>query len=330
MKVFVDAYLFQNLGDDLFVHILCERYPHVDFSCVSHFHQATTNNLKVINNKLLIKLLGYEKMKMKYVKQSDLVVYIGGSMFIEGESKPSQILQSDLKTYILGSNFGPYQNDQYVQTHRDIFKKMQDVCFRDDYSYQLFKDIDTVRKASDIVFNLQVKPQVNSDKKAVISIIQAKAQYYDDYHQKMIELIKKLKQDGYKVCLMSFCRLQNDELEIEKLMQEVDVDETYYYRGNIQEALATLNSASLIVGSRFHANILGLLMNKTILPICYSDKTKNVLKDIEFKGKVIDLKEIKQFDVNSLNEKDYNYHIDITSVIQDANKMFEKLDRVLK
>ena len=30
-KVFIYAYLAQNLGDDLMVRILCERYPHIKF-----------------------------------------------------------------------------------------------------------------------------------------------------------------------------------------------------------------------------------------------------------------------------------------------------------
>ena len=330
MKVFVDAYLFQNLGDDLFVHILCNRYPDVEFVCVSNFHQATTSNLKVISNKLLIKLFGYENMKMKYAKQSDYVVYIGGSMFIETESKPSAILNSNLKTFVLGSNFGPYQNESYVTKHKQLFSKLEDVCFRDDYSYQLFKDVSVVRKASDIVFNLEYPACKANEKKAIISIIQAKQPYYEEYHQKMIELIKKLKQDGFKVGLMSFCRLQNDEAEIEKIIKEVEVDETYYYRGNVMEALDVLNQASLIVGSRFHANILGLLMNKTIIPICYSDKTKNVLADINFKGKVMDLRSMKDFDIQALNESDYQYHLDVSHIIKDANKMFEKLDKVLR
>lgn len=333
MKVFIDAYLFQNLGDDLFVDILTKRYPQVDFVTYSSFYKSNSNNLKVYNNRFLNKVIGSENIKYYLAKKCDLVVYIGGSMFIEGESKPSKILKSDLKTYIIGSNFGPYQNQSYFEIHREIFKKMQDVCFRDDYSYQLFKDIACVRKASDLVFTLPVETKNVNERKALISIIECHGKnevYKQDYEAKIVEIINKLKQDGFKVCLMSFCELQNDEKAIESILTKVKVDETYYYRGNTQEAINKLNEASFVVGSRFHANILGMLLNKAILPIAYSNKTINILKDINYQGKQINIKNIAEFDVNSLTQEDYEYHVDLSKQIALANQAFEKLDKVLR
>ena len=71
-------------------------------------------------------------------------------------------------------------------------------------------------------------------------------------------------------------------------------------------------------------------MNKTIIPIAYSDKTINVLQDINFKGKYIDIESIDSFDVNELSDKDLSYKLNIDKYKEDANKHFEVLDKVLE
>lgn len=85
-------------------------------------------------------------------------------------------------------------------------------------------------------------------------------------------MTKKLINDGYKITYMSFCKAENDELAIEKILEKLDDKiksdvETYYYRGNIRETLNVLNNANVIVGTRFHSIILGMLLNKR----CYSN-----------------------------------------------------------
>ena len=71
-------------------------------------------------------------------------------------------------------------------------------------------------------------------------------------------------------------------------------------------------------------------MNKTILPIAYSDKTINTLKDISYKGKIIDIRKLEDFNVDDITEKDLNYKINIDKYRKEAEKHFEKLDKVLK
>lgn len=85
----------------------------------------------------------------------------------------------------------------------------------------------------------------------------------------------------------------------------------------------------IVVGSRFHANILGLILNKTIIPMVYSEKTLNVLKDINFKGRVFDIRELEKCDINSLTEQELNYKIDVSLQRKEAHRNFEKLDKAI-
>ena len=71
-------------------------------------------------------------------------------------------------------------------------------------------------------------------------------------------------------------------------------------------------------------------MNKTIIPIIYNNKTKNLLFDLNFKGRVIDINNIEKFDISSLNDDDLNYKLDVSFCKKDAERHFEKLDKILK
>lgn len=97
--------------------------------------------------------------------------------------------------------------------------------------------------------------------------------------------------------------------------------------GNIEEALNFLGQSQIIVGTRFHANILGLILEKTIIPIIYSNKTEEFLKDIDFKGKVFDIKGNCEFD---LTLEDLEYKKDVGKEIVRAQEQFKGLDKLLK
>lgn len=217
----------------------------------------------------------------------------------------------------------------------------EDVCFRDKYSYELFANIPQVRYATDIVFNLDVSSiHVTNRKRVIFSIIDCNSKmepkYTKAYEQKMIEMTKFALDHGYEVCYMSFCRKQKDEEAIERIIQQCDEElqkqiQTYYYRGNIQEALQTLADCQIIVGTRFHSIILGLLFHKKIIPMIYSNKTKQVLEDLPFEGQVVDIATIHGLPIEQVwNEENLGYSLDITSIKQNAQKQFEGLDKILK
>ena len=170
-KIYIKAYTRMNFGDDLFVHILCTRYPTVTFylSGDEKYLQA----FKHIPNLIL-------NADMQLISV-DAIVYIGGSIFIEN-SKDSvyrvldlkeEIIKETIPTYIIGANFGPYLTEKYVDTVKnEILRNAKGVTFRDKYSYELFKDIPSVSQALDVVFSLDTEKYRNKAKKEIgISVI---------------------------------------------------------------------------------------------------------------------------------------------------------------
>lgn len=356
-QVCVRGYADLNLGDDLFIKILSNRYnekfviktnvkyPKNIFSknvrCIYFYGQ--TFFIKVINKIFKIRDL------IEYIIQnnSKITVRIGGSIFMEcnalkfWKTSGVNMYKPNNKYYILGSNFGPYEHKEFEDIiEKGIISKAQDVCFRDKYSYQIFNKKNSklpVRYASDIVFGLDTsKYEIKNKKQVVFSIIECEkklvGQYKESYQNTIIELTKYFQNKGYQIIYMSFCKEEKDEVGIEEILEKIknkDNIKTYYYKGNIDEALQIFADSQIVVGTRFHANIIGLLFNKTIIPIGYNHKTKNTLDDLNFKGMYIDITETNNFSIDKLTKEMLEYKLDISKEIKNSEKQFEKLDEVL-
>ena len=342
MRIYLKGYLARNLGDDLFVKTIVERYKTQKFYTISNeFDYNNYNYLKVYSNSLLYRVIRKFKLEKNLASLCDISVTIGGSMYMEcaDSDKDKDFRLGKNKHYILGCNFGPYKTEEYFNKVKKAFESAEDVCFREEYSYNLFKDLKNVRYAPDILFSLDTsKVKITNRKRAVISIISCKYKlkesYTSDYENKIIELIKYLIDKGYEICLMSFCQKEKDEEEIESILSKCDIEtknkiETYYYRGNIEEALNTLGDSSLVIGSRFHANILAMVLGKPVIPVIYSDKMNHVLEDMKANLKTIDIRQIKDFDVNSITDEDLSKIINIDQERKESLRHFEKLDEIL-
>jgi len=347
LKVYLKPYLKNNLGDDIFVHIVSNRYDEKFYMCNrNEYGEIFKKNINVYSGKIyriinkIIRTISSGKSNFqKFLSNKcDLSILIGGSMFMELEDKKFKYELSK-PYYVLGSNFGPYKTQGFYDEFYDFFKNAEDVCFREKYSKDLFKDLDNTRYASDIVFTLDTSDVVIKDsKKAIISVIDCDRKinpnYTKLYEENIINLINLLCDKGYGVTLMSFCKAEGDEKAIESIYSKlgnniVENVDKYYYNGNIKEALDIMGDSSVIFGTRFHANILGLLLEKTVIPIAYSDKTLNVFNDMNFNGKIFDIRD-KEFDLCNLSSEDLQFKFDVKKQIEDANRQFEKLDKILK
>lgn len=338
MKVYLEAYFNKNLGDDLFLYIISKRYKNHTFYSITPNMNYDFHNFKLSSNLLKYKVINKLKLE-KFIQQKyDMILTVGGSMYMEN-NKNQDLMPKKKKQFILGSNFGPYKSREYFDKAHKLFESAEDVCFREKYSYELFKDVKSVRYASDIVFNLDTKDiKITNRKRAIISVIDCNTKidekYQEKYEEKIIELIYFLIKKKYEICLMSFCKNENDEVAIERIIEKIDLKykknvEKYYYNGNIEEALNNMGDSTLIIGSRFHAMMLGLLLGKTIIPINYSKKTNHILEENGINAKSIDINDIENFNTEDISDKDLNYKADISKLKVDARKQFEILDKYL-
>lgn len=362
-KILIKAYTERNLGDDLFIKILCDRYPNHQFYILSRIDRATAlhsiNNLSIIKlsiplmkissvfRRLKIPFNYQHKIFMKLIEKTDAVLHIGGSLFIESpESMPevefySKCVTKSKKFYILGCNFGPFYSNKFYNTYHDIFSKVDDICFRDETSLDLFNSLTNVRKESDIIFSMQ-QPivKLKTKKNIIISVIdldfRSDLQQYRSMYEGVIEkIILELIKNNYKVTLMSFCEFEGDMRAIKRIKKNLSQEITdkiniFNYIGNIQEALDIISSSSGIIATRFHSMILGWVYNKPVYPFVYSKKTSDVIADLPDDVLYSDIENLDNVNLDEIlavifNEKKIN----IDNQRLSAELQFEKIDDYL-
>ena len=104
-------------------------------------------------------------------------------------------------------------------------------------------------------------------------------------------------------------------------------DGAIYYDGeNQHEILKQLATSEIVIATRFHAVVLGLVSQCRVLPVLYSNKTKNILKDLNINGNMADIKEL---DINGVYKTVELNELEIRKLREKSEKHFEKLDKYI-
>lgn len=361
-RVFLDMYLAHNLGDDLFLHIVANRYPNCRFT-INYYdnkYDEFIKNYRNIEKRLTLQKRILRKLKIKdYIynieniaEKNDALVFLSGSYFMEPIDKNNneynrrkELIDTfklkGKKVYILGSNFGPYSSEEFYNNWNELFCKCDDICFREQYSYNLFKKLKNVRISNDIVLGLNVDKFKNNKKEKIVgySIVDVLnkrniSDYYEEYIKSIIKSINLFVKNNYKCVLMSFCENEGDMKVINDIMKLLDKNtkmhvDIFEYKNNLEDAISLINKFEIFVATRFHAIILGLLLDICTMPIIYSNKTLNVLNDLNLQHICIEMKCL-----NKIYDKEY-----IKQRLKHGNKLrqnsktndqFKLLDKLLK
>ena len=341
-KILVWAYINKNLGDDLFIKILAERYPNYEINIIN----AKEENITPFKN-YNIKTISFKKALLN-INKFDAFVDIGGSIFqfrnsLWGNLKKKILLTATLKcfnknTFVLGSNFGPYTKRGSVNITKLYFRLAKDVCMRDTQSYDIFKDLKNVRMAPDIVFSMNVNDIEKIDRN-IIGISMIDIEQRDDlkehssvYYKRMKEISEQLLNENLELRLISFCEEEGDSQILDKLYNDLKnkgIVRKMYYSGEMENYLRELSYLGAVISCRFHSFILSQVYQQNTYPIIYSDKLTNVLKDIGLDKYYCKIKDIDNINLEDISESIYNNKIDILDISKRAEKHFENLDKEL-
>lgn len=299
MKLY--AYFAHNLGDDLMVRILLERYPEVRFYADSwnaesgifgaypNFESRELLQRRYGRRNHILNLLTLYIRKHFYLNalaesreaRCRGSVYIGGSLYMEGatvEREEGKLKNGPL--FVIGANFGP--ND-HAAGFRAYFARCGGVTFRDRASVAVFPGLENVRYAPDVVLNLKAAPG-ESQGTVLISVMDLQS---PDYERWMAELCDLCVAQGKIPVLMSFCEKQGDERAAERILAMAgrrDAVRTLYYRGDASPILEAYRHADRVIATRFHAMILAWCFEKPVFAVAYSEKTAHVAADLGFGG----------------------------------------------
>ena len=217
MKILLIAYVKGNLGDDLFIREIIERYSDVDFYLNTVKEEYVKPFEKYENFHVN---LGKRDLKKVDISFYDAFVYVGGSIFVEFVPQSMERIES-FKEFVIkcknngkpffymSANFGPYSSEEYYNAAKELFENCEDICYRDRYSANLFKGVKSVRYAPDLVFSLKFpKKEIEKDTVGItmldVTRVKGLEHKENDYYMLFENNIKRYVEEGKKVYLFSF------------------------------------------------------------------------------------------------------------------------------
>lgn len=355
MRVLVQAYTKLNVGDDLFLHTIFNRYPDVDFviNVYDDFYRdyrrfrLAYDNVEVNGKHSLAyrikRRLGIFDIDKKKIKNFDAVVHMSGSIFMENpenseydntvEREVDYLYKKNIPVYFLSCNFGPYFTQGYKKRKENMFKKCRDICFRDRYSYEMFAHLQNVRYAPDAVFSLNTPSVISKPYTLGISVINLDSRptlrrFSEEYRNLIVKIAKEYLAYDYDVYLYSFCEFEGDGVAVDRIAQQLyqygaeGRVHVIKYSGRMDRFLNSYLSMERTVCTRFHSMILSSLKHIPMLPIIYSGKVSNVVKDLNLSSHPLQINDLWG-DITMTAARN------ITEIKEYSNEMFRVLDSQL-
>ena len=364
-NILLFACIEKNIGDDLFIYTISNRYKNVVFRISA---EAKYGTLKKLDNLLFDKdlekwikysnyvseniikeffrsiLIKYYKRKVGY---SEIAIYIVGNAFKNMRyhgKKDSRWLNErvDLvdRFYLLSTNFGPYTDKRWEKDCEDVFGRITDLCFRDKKSFDIFRSLPNVRCKPDAILSLGKRDHLNNNY-IVVSMIDCKmsgrpeelCQASTNYEDKICEIVNHYTSLGKKVVLLNSNTLQDlpaTKRVYSRIMNHNAVS-IYNYEGMLEEVFDIFKNAEMVFATRLHTIILSWLYSVPVIPIIYDIKVKGLLDECCFDDFYINISDINSLSIDALQEIITNYKFELSEeIIKDANEQFELIDAELK
>ena len=357
-KIMLYGYFGNNFGDDLVFDMLLKRYPdtlfYVLFTADYEKYFEKYNNVRYYSYErpMVAKINKFGKafgndmfFEKILIKICDAAVHIGGSVYqqIGDWEKDLEIREkrSSWAKHFFGisNNFGAFYSNCYLDFWLNDFRKFTNVTFRAKYSYNLFKHLKNVSYAPDLVFGCKMPDIKQKEKTVAVSVINPFIRNINDnaknsYINAVTDLVEELCSNGFYVKILSFCILEKDDEVLEIIYDKISEKNKQNvakvpYSCDFNDAYNIIAESEYVVGTRFHASVLGYTFNKKVLPICYNDKVKSMLLDIG-QNDFIDLDNIGSFSGKDLYNKLISKPVVDIDIIKEKSKLqFEALDNYI-
>ena len=310
MKIMLYAYLDNNIGDDLMIRLLIQRFPEHEFYLYTD-KSLVKYALGDLEN-LIFRPRDAWKQDMDFL---DAHVSIGGSIFqaltkrqkvwrLKRLSKLSRLKRSGLTIATLGSNFGPLSGWLGLKLIEWEVRKNDLVTVRDKEAFQMLEDFKKVRNyhlADDIVYELDNKGLEAFAKTYGLGISAYRSMQPGEKNLEHYRALARIadgyvKKTGKKVALLAFdCERENDlsaAHHIHHLAEEKAAMDIVPYLGDPRPFLTKFRACEKMIAIRFHSAILADLYQIPFLPVIYSNKMQNFLDDRAFEGRALKLNEL--------------------------------------
>lgn len=348
-----------NFGDDLFIYCITRLFPDVTFHINGWKKDlagvANIDNLKIhydhiITKKIngLLRRIYGRKDYLLHIRAREClaVVYLGGSLFIEpDQSYLEQYYLNNVRRhidgkefYLIGTNFGPYYSQSFLEHFLKEFSTYNLISCRDKATYSLFSSLSNIQYAPDIVFSIRdwfIDMRKENSGYVLFSLIgDTSICNGPSYRRQIVTWVREYIDRGYRVILLSMCEEQGDLAicnDIANEMNSPEVLSVVSYEDDLLAIIQCIASAEYVIGTRFHSVITSLALDVPVVPVIYSNKTANMLKDCDFSGFAIDIKQISKYGFDDVDQNRVNgYHFNAQQYAVASKRHFSFIERPIK
>jgi len=301
MNVLLDVFIDLNLGDDVFLETLLNRYKNVNFYCFD-------------NKKWEKEEMGYDKYKNLFflpisfslIKSDSFDAYIimGGDMFPQnGDFVLRKFICksfSDAKKpiYIIGCNLYKNYSEDIQKDILYIFSKSSYAAVRDACTYRFLKTRlknNRIVYSGDIAFSNHNLEGITKNGNILGISVRRKNDLGEDEYRKYCAWFARLAEhyikqnEDNKLRFFAFSNgITKDIVVIHDIYSQMVANpervEIVDYCGNINETLRMYSECNHYITTRFHGLIFALGYQGKFIPFEYEEKCVNLLDDIEYSG----------------------------------------------
>ncbi|MDR1564115.1 MAG: polysaccharide pyruvyl transferase family protein [Oscillospiraceae bacterium] len=291
MNILVDAYLDRNLGDDLMLKAVALAFPEHSFL------------LEAADRALLIPFEGIANLAPYSGQEFEALLTVGGSIFELGSTKSIiNRYQTTVKTHrhyakqgkrlaTIGCNVGAVNRRLTGMVIKAQLRHSGRITVRDAYSLKALQAMGLECTCyPDLLFGCAL-PRTPAEKRQglAISVYRSTRDRQLNYtcYKKYAEIADEyISAAGEAVTMLAFdCENENDiaaAYTIKSMMKLKDMCKIVVHTGSEEPVLRAISASRAIVGTRFHSIIFGLLAGVPILPVCYANKSINLLDELGY------------------------------------------------
>ncbi len=335
MNILIEGYLDRNFGDDMMIRIAAYYLKKHKFFISAKRKEVlepfkNNPNINIYDENI------YDKI--------DFILRVTGSgffikskrQFVEHIFKAIKNKDNGIPKGVIGCNIGPFFNKIGKFLIMRELKQYSVITVREKYSESFLDKKKITGCYPDILFAMPDSfiPETLNEGCLGISAYRLRYENNIDFYKKMAFIADKyIEKTGNKVIIFAFDIEDENDLcaayTIKSLCSNKDMVEIVAHDDNGDNIVRNFIRCEKIIGVRFHSCILAMRLGIDFVPIMYSDKTAHVLEDLNYTGKVYNMRSFKSEDI--IEELFNKKSIYISNDIREASKQhFELVEKYIK
>lgn len=304
MNILVDAFVDNNLGDDLMLEMLVQRFPDTLFFCLRDASLNARAPYKDWPNFLVPHWTDLDRI----LPFMDGLLVFGGSAWQDHGNNLDWFAWRDMALrklkargcpiLAIGNNIGPVQTQEGQELFTNLLRRFDAVVVRDQASFNWLEAHAGSGRGTlgaDLVLGYPV-PKVTREP-GLVGISVHRTMLFQErnepYARHLCDLVGTLHREDPSLRFQFFAFdtiSENDELLVDRILASLGWPpwaSKVAYRGDIPAFLEAFGRCDRIFASRFHATILALLFEQPFVPFDYMGKTRDLLRDLDYEGIIV-------------------------------------------